>query len=54
MKQDKTASKTKDDTKAKKDKATSDGGKDKNPGGMPASQLKADSGKTGRSGGKGA
>ena len=54
MKKDKDASATKDTSKVKKDKATSDGGKDKNEGGLPASQLKPGSGKSGRSGGKGA
>jgi hypothetical protein len=54
MKKDKETTQAQDKTKAKKDKATSDGGKDKNLGGLTASELKADSGKTGRSGGKGA
>jgi len=45
----------KEPVKAKKDKATSGGGKDKNGGGLPASNLKVGGGgKDGRSGGKGA
>ena len=54
MKKDKETTQAQDKTKVKKDKATSDGGKDKNLGGLTASELRPESGKSGRSGGKGA